>query len=272
MYGVIYACYSGSTGTSGSGSSGSSNSGSGSSNSGSGNQGDGSLPADVPVGAVAVTDIQTMTNWAATYDTATSGSKGSSSGVTDLVPAPSTSGTSREFATTYSGSGGERYHVNFGTDTQSTNFFYDTQVYIAQGLADIANLEFDMNQVMPNGQTVIFGFQCDGYSGTWDYTENEGTPTQPKNHWLHSSATCNVKNWTPETWHHVQVSYSRDDAGNVTYKSVWLDGTEQVINDTVNSASVLHWAPSLLTNFQVDGRGSGGSATIYLDQMTVYRW
>lgn len=266
------------SGNTGSGSSGSggSNSGSGSGNSGSsgnnGGQGDGNLPADVPADAVAVTDIQTMKNWIAVYDTATSGSKGSSTGTTDLVPTPSTSGTSREFYTTYSGAGGERYHVSFGNDTQATNFFYDAQVYIPQVTKDLANLEFDMNQVMPNGQTVIFGFQCDGYSGTWDYTENEGTPQKPKNHWLHSSAKCNVQNWTSATWHHVQVSYSRDDEGNVTYKSVWLDGAEQIINDTVNSASVLHWAPDLLTNFQVDGRGASGSTTVYLDQLTVYRW
>ena len=32
-----------------------------------------------------------------------------------------------------------------------------------------------MNQTMENGQTVIFGFQCDGYTSTWDYTRNAGT-------------------------------------------------------------------------------------------------
>jgi hypothetical protein len=37
----------------------------------------------------------------------------------------------------------------------------------------------DMNQVMPNGQIVIFGFQCDGWSGTWDYTANKGTLEKP---------------------------------------------------------------------------------------------
>jgi hypothetical protein len=43
----------------------------------------------------------------------------------------------------------------------------------------IANLVMDMNQVMPNGQIVIFGFQCDGWSGTWDYTANKGTLEKP---------------------------------------------------------------------------------------------
>jgi hypothetical protein len=31
------------------------------------------------------------------------------------------------------------------------------------------------------------------------------------------------------------------------------------------------WGPTMLTNFQVDGLGSG-SNTVYLDDLTVYRW
>jgi hypothetical protein len=72
-------------------------------------------------------------------------------------------------------------------------------------------------------------------------------------------------------WHHVQISYSRNDAGMVTYKSVWLDGKEQVINATVLGARAMGWGPVLLANFQVDGRGTG-TGTIYLNDLTVYRW
>ena len=32
----------------------------------------------------------------------------------------------------------------------------------------------DLNQTMANGQTALFGFQCDGYTSTWDYTEERG--------------------------------------------------------------------------------------------------
>jgi hypothetical protein len=70
----------------------------------------------------------------------------------------------------------------------------------------------------------------------------------------------------------VQVYYSRDNSGNITYHSVWLDGNQQNINATVNSAFALGWQPSLLTNLQIDGLGNGGSATVYLDNLTVYRW
>ena len=86
------------------------------------------------------------------------------------------------------------------------------------------------------------------------------------------SASCNPRAWVTNTWHHVQVYYSRDDSGNITYHSVWLDGQQSNINATVNSAFALGWAPVLLTNFQVDGLGSTGSPAVYVDAMTVSRW
>lgn len=189
-----------------------------------------------------------------------------------LVSSPATEATSRKFATSYTDAGGELYYVDWGSDTERENFLYDGWVYFASPSSDIENLEMDMNQVMSNGDTVIYGFQCDGNSGTWDYTENEGTPAAPKDHWLHSSASCNPRKWSTDTWHHVQISYSRDQSGTVTYHAVWLDGTEQDIEKTVPSAFALGWAKVMITNFQVDGVGATGSSTVYLDDLTIYRW
>jgi hypothetical protein len=129
-----------------------------------------------------------------------------------------------------------------------------------------------MNQVLANGDTVIFAVQCDGYSNTWDYTTNAGTPANFVDQWIHSSAPCNPHAWITDTWHHLQMTYSRDRQGNVTYKSVWLDGVQEDLNATVPSAFTLGWAPVLLTNFQVDGLGGYGSVTADLDNLTVYRW
>ncbi len=64
--------------------------------------------------------------------------------------------------TDYTGSSAERYYVSFGQDTAATHFLYDAWVYLDGSVSDVANLEMDVNQVMANGQTVIFGFQCDG--------------------------------------------------------------------------------------------------------------
>jgi hypothetical protein len=130
----------------------------------------------------------------------------------------------------------------------------------------------DLNQVMPNGRTAIFAVQCAGDSGTWDYTKNAGTPDRPVVQWVQSRATCNPRRWSIHVWHHVQISYSRDDSGNVTYQSVWLDGARQNINATVPSAFALGWSPTLQTQFQVDGIGGSGTITVYLDNLTIFRW
>ncbi|HEY1806403.1 MAG TPA: hypothetical protein VGG45_18170 [Terracidiphilus sp.] len=214
--------------------------------------------------------IQARSGWITVDDP---GTTGFATGAMATVDSPSLSGNALQFYTTYTFYGGELYYAAFGNDTTAHNFVYDGWVYLDSSSGSIANIEMDMNQVMPNGETVIFGFQCDGWAGTWDYTENAGTPTLPIDHWVHSSAPCNAQTWAQNTWHHVQVSYSRDDDGNVTYQSVWLDGNQQPIDATVPSAFALGWAPTLVTNFQVDGIALGwSSSTVYLDNLTISRW
>ena len=230
-----------------------------------------SAASSAPANAMAVGGIHILKNWQAAYDTGTG--SGSSTGTMSLVGSPSVSGTAREFLTTYNNYGGERYSILFGTDATSTNFLVDTWIYVASPNSGIANVELDLNQVMPNGQTVIFGFQCDGWSNTWDYTINAGTPQKPVDQWMHSTQSCNPRKWSTNTWHHLQISYSRDSYGNVTYRSVWFDAVRQDLNVTAPSAFALGWGPALLANFQIDGATStAGSAIVYLDNMTVYRW
>ncbi len=223
----------------------------------------------VPSDAISVSNIQALGNWTATHDSATSGT---SSGTMALVGSPAHIGIPREFVSTFTSNGGLRYSVVFGDDTESTNFLYDAWVYFTDSAPAIANLEMDMNQTMSNGQTVIYGVQCDGYSGTWDYTENLGTPQKPIGHWAHATAKCNPRSWTRNTWHHVEMLYSRSSTGVVTYKTIYLDGVASAINATVPSAHAMGWGPVLLTNFQVDGLGASGSSTVYLDDLTIYRW
>jgi hypothetical protein len=224
----------------------------------------------IPEDAVATKLIQNLPTWKSAHD---EGTPGTSTGTTNLATTPSQSGSARQFATSYTNYGGHRYHVSLNPDANSTNFVFDAQVYIAGSAKDISNVEMDLNQVLPNGQTVIYGFQCDAWSNTWDYTANTGTPTSPNDQWLHSNQACNARNWTPNAWHHVQIQYSRDSSGNVTYQSVWLDGVKQDLNVTVNSAFALGWGPALLINFQIDGYNStSGSSNVYLDNVTLYSW
>jgi hypothetical protein len=224
----------------------------------------------VPSDAIKVSGIQTYGDWEAARDTATG--RGWSSGTMGIVNSPALTGYAREFESAFSNYSGERYDVPFGSDTESHNFLYDAWLYLANPSSNIASLEMDVNQVMANGQTVIFGFQCDGYSGTWDFTLNAGSPWNSNDQWRHSYSWCNPREWSTNTWHHIQISYSRDDRGNVTYKSLWFDNLEQDIYVTVPSAFALGWDPTLLTNFQVDGLGTSGSSKVYLDNLTIYRW
>jgi hypothetical protein len=223
----------------------------------------------IPSNAISQTEVQTISGWRIKHDPGTSGT---SVGAMTLVSDPSLSGQAQQFDTSYTDWGGELYSLTYGNDTSSENFVYDAEVWIEEG-SQIGNLEMDNNQVMANGDTVIYAFQCAGDSNTWDYTENAGTPAAPIVKWVQSSAPCNPANWTPNAWHHVQISYSRDDSGNVTYQAVWLDGIEADINETVNSEFSLGWAlGTLITNFQVDGVGASGSSTLYLDELTISRW
>jgi hypothetical protein len=216
----------------------------------------------VPPNATAASDIQLLDTWHFNHD---AGTPGTSVGESGLVSTPSLSGNARQFISSYTGSGGEIYSVSYADDTASMNFVYDGWVWIEAG-STIANLEMDSNQVTANGQTVIYAFQCSGYSNLWEYSGAGGL-------WEHSSQPCNPSKWQTNTWHHIQISYSRDDSGNVIYHSVWLDGGEQPINATVPSSFALGWQVGVVqTQFQLDGLGANGSSTVYLDNLTISRW
>ncbi len=145
-------------------------------------------------------------------------------------------------------------------------------MYFTSSASKIGNLELDINQVMANGKTLLVGVQCDGYTGHWDYTVNTGSASNVKPRWYaKSGSSCNPRNWSQNTWHHVQYNFSRDDAGTINYHSVWLDGVETKLDATAVGAADLGWGPVVNTQFQVDGVGSG-TVTVYLDNLTISRW
>ena len=226
--------------------------------------------SDVPSDASSVSSIQTFGGWIAVHDAGTPGAASGSSAVTS---SPSRSGAARKFSMSYTDYGGERYSTSFGDDESASNFIFDTWVYIPSPNSGLVNLELDLNQVLSGGQTVIYGMQCDGWSNTWDISVNKGSTPSPSIQWAHTSVPCNVRNWSTNAWHHVQLTYSRNDTGWITYKSVALDGVSHAINTTVLGAADLGWSPSLLVNVQMDGSTSGsGSAHVIMDDLTIYRW
>jgi len=235
---------------------------------GSGSSGGSDNPI-VPSSAALVSHLEAMSGWRAQHD---NGGSGSASGSTTMVSSPSESGSAREFETEFWGSGDERYSLAFSDDTSAENFFYDTWVYVTSSSSHIGNLEFDINQTMSDGKTVMFGIVCDGYTGHWAYTVNTGSDSDPSpRHVTKSGTYCNPRALSQYTWHHLQAYYSHDSSGYITYRSVWLDGTEVKIDETVFGKYSLGWGPTINTQFQVDGLGSN-HATVYLGDLKVSRW
>jgi hypothetical protein len=176
----------------------------------------------------------------------------------------------REFYMTYSDHGGERWHVSFGNNGTATNFVLDTYVYLVEP-SQVQNLEMDMNQVMSNGKTVIYGTQCSSISKTWEYATISGSSA----HWKSSNIGCNPLNWSAKTWHHIQVGFHRNSSGVVTHDWVNLDNTHSVFKNATGAADQsLGWAKGdLLVNFQIDGENKGsGSITSYIHKLTIYHW
>lgn len=224
----------------------------------------------IPPYADKIGSIEALSGWKAIHD---SGGAGTSSGTMQMVTSPSMYDSSRQFVTSFTNNGTERYSVTFNDNIDAKNFFYDTWVYLTSSSSMLANLEFDVNQTMSNGQTVLMGFQCDGWTGHWAYTVNTGSASTVKPKWVgKGDTTCNPRNWSINKWHHVQASFSRDSSGYVTYNSVWLDGVQTSLNVTVFGAANLSWGNVIQTQFQVDGYGSSGHVTAYLDALQISAW
>jgi hypothetical protein len=249
------------------GASGSGTSGTGSSGTGSDSSGSGSVSTNIPSNAFASADLDTSSNWQGEHD---SGTPGSSKGSTAFPATTPLYDDAREFYMTYSSRGGERWHNSFRNDSSSTHFVLDTYVYVVNP-DQLANLELDLNQVMSNGETVIFGTQCSIYSGTWEWTyyANGGF------HWKASNVPCKTTSWTANTWHHIQVGFHRDSKGYVTHDWVEFDGVHSAFTGASgSSAKSLGWAKgSQIMNIQMDGYSkSSGSIKAYFHKTTFYEW
>jgi len=224
----------------------------------------------VPSYADVVGSIESLGGWRTTHDTA---GDGSSTGSMSMVSSPSKYGSSRKFYTTFKNNGTQRYSVSFSDNTSAKNIFYDTWIYLTSSASNIGNLEFDINQTMDNGQTVMMGFQCDGWTGHWAYNVNTGSAGSPKPKWVSKSGTtCNPRHWSTGKWHHVQASMTRDSSGYVTYHYIWFDGAQTYMGVKAFAAMALGWGDVINTQFQVDGYGSSGSVTNYIDGLKISVW
>lgn len=221
----------------------------------------------IPASAISSGNLTGSPRWMWDHDAGTVGTSTGSS--TFPVADPSLDGAARSFSVPYSLWGGERYHINFANDPAATHFAYDAYVYLDDPPA-VGFLEMDVNQVLANGQTVIFGYQCSIFHNTWDVTTNFAGEA----HWVGTGVPCDPRRIVPHTWHHIQLASHRGDAGKVTYDWVGFDGVYSVVNMTLPNGLALGWTPgAIIVNFQVGGTGAqSGMMSGAFDKLTVYRW
>ncbi len=196
------------------------------------------------------------------------GTDGTSCGNSSLVSGPSRDGKARRFKVSWTGYGGERFSANLGSlDPISTHFSYEVWFY-ATDLSHVRSLEFDLNQVLANGETVIFGTQCNLGAGKWQYT----TKVSGKAHWNSSAISC--PRMSANSWHHLKIRFHRDAAGVVTYDSVAFDDVTRSFGASGPSSFTLDWKPlgTRVVNFQIGGDSTVGSTAVYLDSLSIKGW
>ncbi len=199
-------------------------------------------------------------HWCWEHDKGTNGSSTGSSKISEGL---------RRFDVVWKYYGGERFHIYLGDahrDGKSTHFTLDTWVYFNK-VANVNNIELDLNQVTLSGNTVIFGMQCNFGKGMWQYvTNHSGHP-----HWNNSNVACTRKIWKGDAWHHVILKYHRDSAGNVTYDSVTFDTkVHKFVGASGPSVFGLGWGIGRqVVNFQIGGTKTSSGATAYLKNLTV---
>jgi hypothetical protein len=227
----------------------------------------------IPSNAIAVDLINPKNAWKNTKDAGTPGTATFSNNypVTGIFfDASGKSIDTRAFSIAYSGAAGVRFSNSFAKDTTATHFVYDVVVQ-SPDWTHTANLEMDINQVKSNGKTAILGVQCSNYSKTWEVTFLTSTGSW---HWVPTNAPCTPLKWSPNEPHHIRIFGIMDPTGVSTYLGAEFDGTYQTFTGAVGQTEdALGWTVgTVLPNFQIDGLGASGSATIYSDRLTIIRW
>ena len=120
---------------------------------------------------------------------------------------------------------------------------------------------------------MLMGVQCDGWTGHWAYTVNTGSASNVKPHWVSRAVPPAIRGIGPSTNGTMYRPLSQEIAPAMlrTTQFGWM-GTRRGINAKVLGAADLGWGDVINTQFQVDGYGSSGSVTAYVDGMKVSAW
>jgi hypothetical protein len=147
---------------------------------------------NIPPNAISSGDLDSAHNWKEGHDART---PGNADGKTAYPAKTPVYDEARLFSMTYSDRAGERWSNSFANDTESSNYVLDVYVFLPKP-SEIKNLEMDINQVAPNGETIIMSTQCSGTHGLWEY----GDTVNNVDHWLLSNLPCNPERWAANVW------------------------------------------------------------------------
>ncbi len=158
-----------------------------------------------------------------------------------------------------------------GPNSTVSNFKFDFWAQVDANAALYAQaLEFDTFQ-FTGGRRFMFGTQCDYARGVWDVWNDGG------NKWVPTSISC--PKFVAGDWYHVTWSFHRK--GSRTYYDqltvVQYDSNNnQLASNTYNvglqeSSGTTSWN-NLGVQFQLDLNSSGGTCTMWVDEVSLTAW
>jgi hypothetical protein len=216
-------------------------------------------PAPPSTPAANIGQIQTQGGWADCDICAGAAGNGPGTphGMQEGVSSPSLSGSAARFDLGGTAWGAALWWRELGGHDDAQNLRYDLDFYVGS-VSNGQALEFDVNQTV-GGSRYIFGTECDFRgSGTWRVWN------APAAAWVSSGVPCPV----PETntWHHLTWEFQRG-GGQTHFIAVTLDGNRHDVGMTFGTKGEA--GSGLDVAFQADLTGSGGSESIWLDNVNL---
>jgi hypothetical protein len=209
-------------------------------------------PGPTPTAA----QIQTQAGWDDCDVCAGAGGAGpgTSHGMTRGIGSPSLSGSSARFDLGGTPLGAALWWHELGGHDDAVDLRYDLDFYV-DNVANAQALEFDVNQTA-GGNRYIFGTECD-FRGTGTFRVWNG----PAHNWASTGIGCPVPS---PGWHHLTWQFQRS-GGQAHFVSVNLDGNGHDVGMAFDGLG--ESGSGLDVAFQIDLTGSGGSQTVWLDNV-----
>lgn len=213
-----------------------------------------------PSGSAAnVAQIQTLSGWDDCDVCAGAAGSGpqTAHSMQEGISSPSLSGAAARFDVGGTSWGAALWWRELGSHDDAQNLKYDLDFYVGDTSSGQA-LEFDVNQTT-GGSKYIFGTECDFRgSGTWRVWN------APAATWASTGVPCPMPD--TNTWHHLTWELQRS-GGQSHFIAVTLDGNRHDVGMSFGATG--QGGSGLDVAFQADLTGSGGSESVWLDNVSL---